>query len=71
MLFNLIMGFDVSHNEILGACSPLGLRLGWDSLAVRRAAHHAEHDSKEEVALTSTRCVFSVQDVHLFSFSLN
>jgi hypothetical protein len=47
------MGLDVSHYEILGAGCPLGLRLGWDSLAVRRAAHHAEHDSEEEVSLAS------------------
>ena len=53
MLLNFIMGFYVSHYEILGASSPLGVRLGWDSLAVRRAAHHAEHDSEEEVAFAS------------------
>ena len=53
MLLDLIVGFDVSHYEILGAGCPFVLRLGWDSLAVRRAAHHAEHDSEEEVSLAS------------------
>jgi hypothetical protein len=53
------MRLDVSHNEVLGTISSLGILLR--HLLVRRAAHHAEHDCQKEVALASVRSLVSLE----------
>lgn len=67
MLLNVIMRLDVSHDEVLWTRCSLRVGLSRESLAVGRAAHHAKHDSEEEVSFTSARRIVSIEDIDLLS----
>ena len=69
MLLNVIMRLDVSHDEVLRTRCSLRVGLSWESLAVGRAAHHAKHDSEEEVSFTSARRIISIEDIDFLCLS--